>query len=293
VPKWRFWERGTEPAAAVTAPESPPSAIAPRATGFHPPPPRDAPARAARDPESEERLARLRRRRETVLFDVERSELAAAPDNPWLERMALIDEALATVEADRRALDALPIRPGLPLPATPIVDVAVTTDPPSSVMFRIGAETFTFEEEIDWAERGTQVVRPELIPRAGRPEALVPATIPADRREKLVEHLAGSLFVFATDLRDRALNGEAMPVSPTLADLARPCEDCGGWRDWHGVCPECQRRDWERRRLDAETERLRAERAREVDERSRLADRLPIALRRLADVDAEIAAAGG
>jgi hypothetical protein len=109
----------------------------------------------------------------------------------------------------------------------------------------------------------------------------------------LVEHLAASLFVFATDLRDRALNGQPLPTAPTLADLARPCDACGGWQDWHGTCPECQRRAWQRQHLDAEEERLRREREREEDERARLADRLPIARRRLAEVDAEIAALGG
>ncbi|MEA2581969.1 MAG: hypothetical protein QOF33_54, partial [Thermomicrobiales bacterium] len=63
--------------------------------------------------------------------------------------------------------------------------------------------------------------------------------------------------------------------------------------DWHGTCPECQRRAWQRQHLDAEEERLRREREREEDERARLADRLPIARRRLAEVDAKIAALGG
>ena len=48
-----------------------------------------------------------------------------------------------------------------------------------------------------------------------------------------------------------------------------------------------------RQELDVEEERLRTERAREDEERARLADRLPIARRRLAEVDAEIASLGG
>jgi hypothetical protein len=84
-----------------------------------------------------------------------------------------------------------------------------------------------------------------------------------------------------------------LPPPATLADLARPCDECGGWHDWHGTCAECQRRAWRRQELDVEEERLRTERAREDEERARLADRFPTARRRLAEVDAEIASLGG
>jgi hypothetical protein len=109
----------------------------------------------------------------------------------------------------------------------------------------------------------------------------------------LSRHLADSVFVFATDLRDRALAGEPLPTAPTLADLAQPCPDCGGWRDWHGRCSTCTQRAFERQQLHAEAERLRREQAKEEEERHKWAERLPFARRRLADIDAELATLGG
>ncbi|MEA2524929.1 MAG: hypothetical protein QOF73_2156 [Thermomicrobiales bacterium] len=291
--RWRFWERDQDSPAAPPAVTTETPAVAPKARGFQPPPPRDAPPSTSLSVDDNDKLTRLRRRREAVMFDVEQAEAASQPDNPWQQRVALLDEASANVERDRNALAALPVKPGLPLPPTPITDLQVAAETPAAVSFQFGPERFHFEEEIDWAERGTQLVRPELVHRSGEPAALVPPAFPPERRDELVEHLAASLFVFATDLRDRALNGQPLPTAPTLADLARPCDACGGWQDWHGTCPECQRRAWQRQHLDAEEERLRREREREEDERARLADRLPIARRRLAEVDAEIAALGG
>jgi len=292
MPRWRFWKRDNSPPTTQPVGSSAPPPVAPNARGFQSPPPRDQPS-SNLNADGDDKLARLRRRRDAVLFDVEQAESAAAPENPWQERIALLDEALAAVEHDRNALAALPVRPGIPLPPTPITNIEATGETPASVSFSVGHETFRFTEDVDWAERGTQLVRPELVQRTGDAAALVPSSIADERREELRQHLDGSLFVFATDLRDRVLNARPMPEMPTLADLARPCHDCGGWQDWHGTCAECQRRSWRRQQLDAEKERLGREREREEDERARIADRLPIARRRLAEVDAEIAALGG
>jgi hypothetical protein len=293
VARWRFWERqDTSETAPTLVPPATPE-VAPRARGFQPPPPRDLPTSSNLSAEDNDKLARLHRRRDTVMFDVEQAESASAPDNPWNERIALLDEALEAVERDRKALASLPAQPGTPLPPTPITNVQVVPETPASVSYSIGPERFDYSEDIDWAERGTQLVKPELVHRSGDPAALVPPDGPDDQREALRDHLAASLFVFATDLRNRALNGNPLPEAPTLADLARPCDDCGGWRDWHGTCAECERHSWRSQQLHAEAERLRNERKQEEEERARLADRLPIARRRLAEVDAEIAALGG
>jgi hypothetical protein len=234
----------------------------------------------------------LRQRRQDALFDVERAESALAADNPWQERIELLTDALATVDADLHALDDLPPAPSYPMQPTPIRDLVATADEPADVAFAIGNQTFRFREEIDWDQRGGPTVRGDLRPVAGDPAALVPSDVPPALHEALVQHLTDSLLVFATDLRDRALNDQALPDSPTLADLARPCPDCGGWEDWRGRCDECARRDLRRQALRAEADRLDIERAAEAEERHRLAERIPIARRRLAQIDADLAALG-
>jgi hypothetical protein len=187
------------------------------------------------------------------------------------------------------ALDTLPALPAFPLPSIPVTITHVNAESPAHVAFTIGDESFVYEEEIDWAERGHQLAQPVLARVSGEPERLVPPNTPAERRESLVEHLTASLFAFATDVVNRALRGDRLPEA-TLADLARPCPRCGGWQDWLGVCAECERRAWRRKALAAEAERLRKERERELEEEARWAERLSIAQRRLADIDAQISA---
>jgi len=266
------------------APEPPRPAAAPATRR-----PRRADSLVAADPALQGRLDQLRKRRELVLFDVERAESATRPDNPWQERIDLLGESLATVEADLAALDREPPDPTFPLPETPITGIEATAGEPATVGFAIGRERFRFEEETDWDQRGGPVVRGDLRQREGDAAALVPAETPADRREALAQHLRESVIVFATDLRDRALDGQPLPGGPTLADLARPCPECGGWRDWRGTCDRCAERVFRRQGLRAEAERLRKEQEDEADERRKWAERLPIARRRLADVESEIA----
>ena len=79
-----------------------------------------------------------------------------------------------------------------------------------------------------------------------------------------------------------------MPESPTLADLALPCPICGHWQSWGGFCAACADRANRRRVLETEFIRISAEQAAEEEERAKWAERLPTALRRLADVDGEI-----
>jgi hypothetical protein len=288
MPRWKIWDRKTqEPPEDEPQPSTAPP-VAPHARGFQAPRPRAETVVEASP--IDDKLARLLRRREAVLFDVEQSELATQPDNPWRERIALLDDALANVASDQKALAALPVRPGMPLPPEPIRDLQITSETPITIQFWIGDERFSYEEEIDWAERGTQIAQPELVMREGDAANLIPAGFPEERRQELIEHLTASLYVFAIDLRDRALNDRALLEHQTLADLARPCEACGGWQDIHGMCGECQRRLWRRQELEAEAERLRSEREQEEAERARAADRLPVARRRLAEVDAEISA---
>lgn len=279
---WRFWEKDDKSSrsSGTAAVESQPSR-APRQ--------RSSSGPETSDPAAERRIAQLRRRRDAILFDVHQGEVAQQPQNPWQERIDLLEEALASVDADERALEATPKQPSTPLPPTPISNIRVNADEPAKVDFAIGDEPFHFSEEIDWDERGGAVVRGDLRQRTGFVDNLLATDFPEQLRAAAIQHLTDSIAVFATDLRDRALSGQPLPSDVTLADLARVCGECGGWTDWHGRCPDCTARDLKRNALKAEAARLQAEQARESEERHRLAEALPIARRRLAAVDAELA----
>ena len=252
------------------------------------------PAASAAAPDTARRqLAAMERKRLAMLYDIEQGELALADDNPWQGRIELLTQAMETVTEDLAALKETPPGPYAPLPETPIAIDDVVTDPVASVRFTIGTESFAYAEEQDWAERGHQMIRTELTRREGDPARLVPDDTPIDLREPLLRHLTDSLFVLASDLRDRTLDDDPLPDAPTLADLARPCPQCGGWTDWRGTCQACASRVAAAAALKREERRLLDERASEAEEQHRLAERLPLARRRLRDLDAQIAARMG
>ncbi|MGH2614542.1 MAG: hypothetical protein ACRDJC_04845 [Thermomicrobiales bacterium] len=243
----------------------------------------------AADPATQGRLDTLRQRRDMAAYDLERAMSARQADNPWRERMELLDRSLATIEDDLRALDATQPLPPITLPETPITNIEVNLEEPLSVAFTIGPERFRWEEEIDWDQRGGPVVRGQVQQRSGNAAALVPPGVPAERREALERHLDESTTVFALDLRDRALEGEPLPDRPTLADLARPCPVCGNWLDWRGHCDTCAARAFRRQSLHAEAARIAQERDEEEEDRHKWAERVPVARKRLADLETEIA----
>lgn len=239
------------------------------------------------------RLDTLKRRRVAFLYDVQQGEQAEAEDNPWQQRIELLTEALATVSDDLRHLADAPKPPYHPVPTTPISIGRVEAGDGATVIFRIGDERFEYSEDLDWAERGGQITRPELAHRSGDAANLLPDDTPPNLRTALRAHLNASAFVLATDLRDRAQAGEALPDRITLADLAKPCPKCGGWTDWRGTCQACAQQAAVTRELKREEARLLDERAAEYEERHRLIERLPLARRRLRDIDIEIAALTG
>src|SRR5215212_3017072 len=241
------------------------------------------------DPAMQSRLDTLRQRRDMAAYDLERAVTARQPENPWRERMELLDRSLATIEDDLRALDTAGPLPPIALPETPITDVEVRLEEPVSIAFTIGPERFLWEEEIDWDQRGGPVVRGQVRQRSGNAAALVPPDIPAERQESLERHLSESVSVLALDLRDRSLEGEPLPEQPTLVDLARPCPVCGDWLDWRGHCDTCATRAYRRQTLRAEAVRLAQERDDEEEDRHKWSERFPVARKRLADLDADIA----
>lgn len=246
--------------------------------------------RPAADPAMQQRLDTLRRRHAMAAYDLERAEAARQPENPWQERIVLLDHSLATIEADLQALEVIPPLTPVPLPQTPLTEVAVSLEEPVSVAFSIGPEQFRWEEEIDWDQRGGPVVRGQLRQVSGDVARIVPADVPPDRRDDLARHLAESVTVLAVDLRDRALEGEALPAHITLADLARPCPECGDWLDWLGHCAACARRAWQRQNLRQEAARLEKEREELEEDRYKWSERLPVARKRFADIEADLAA---
>lgn len=245
--------------------------------------------RPAADPAMQQRLETLRRRRDMAAYDLERAEAARQPENPWHERITLLDHSLATIEADLQALDVLPPLTPFSLPETPLNDVTVSLEEPVSVSFAIGPEHFRWEEEVDWDQRGGPVVRGQIQQRSGNVANILPADVPPARRDDLLRHLAESINVLAVDLRDRAVEGEPLPAHITLADLARPCPACGDWMDWRGHCATCALRAWQRQNLHQEAARLTQEREELEADRYKWSERLTVARKRFADVEAEIA----
>src|SRR5215213_9147633 len=84
----------------------------------------------AADPGMQSRLDALRQRRDMAAYDLERALSARQPENPWRERMELLDRSLATIEDDLRALDAAPPLPVISLPETPLPDIEVRLEEP-------------------------------------------------------------------------------------------------------------------------------------------------------------------
>ncbi len=241
---------------------------------------------------AQRKLAGLRRKRVAILFDIEQGELAASPDNPWTQRIAHLTEAMTGVSDDILEVSTIDPGPYHPVPPTPITIGAIESGDAASVEFAVGENRFTYSEDQDWAERGHQIARTELVRRRGDVDALVPGDTPHDLRDDLRTHLGDSLFVMASDLRDRALDGERLPVNPTLADHAAPCSICGGWTDWRGTCQTCARRNARIMELKREEGRLLDERTREAEERRRLVEGMPLAQKRLRDVDSDLARLG-
>jgi hypothetical protein len=251
----------------------------------------------------ERRRTRLERRVKDLTLDIQKAETALAEQNRWSERVAEIDEAIeqAHLDADAILKPAHPHEP-VELAASPVVieqvhpgraaevrhEVGEELIPgdPADIRFTVGDVAFRYTDEIDWSERGHTRSETQLRRVEGDINHLIPGKVPEDRREELHEHLAHSLSTFAEHLQMNAFENRPQP-SMTLAKLAHPCPVCGGWQDWKGRCPSCQRRQWEAQHIRAEIDRLIAERDQQEEEAQSWRERLPILRRQLAEAQKE------
>lgn len=239
--------------------------------------------------EGESRRNALERRRLAIQFDIDQGELAQEPDNPWSHRIELLTEALANVESELAAIRRVEPSPYHPVPAIPIQGIDVSREEPYRVSFSIGGEDFAWQERLDWIERGGILAQPQLVQESGNARMLVPADTPHDLRDQLGDHLEGSVTSLAVSLRDAQLNEQALPDAITLVDLAKPCPVCAGWTDWNGHCNACAHRKVQEQALFNERQHLMKERSAEAEERHRLAERLPLARKRMSDLQRELA----
>lgn len=248
-------------------------------------------SRSIDDPqaEGESRRQALERRKLAIQFDIDQGELAESPENPWSHRIELLTEALANVETELASSREVTPQPYHPVQATPITNIEVSAREPYRISFAIGDEQFVWQERLDWIERGGILAQPDLVREAGDARQLVPTDTPTDLIQPLGDHLVDSVTSLGVALRDARLNEETLPESPTLADLAGPCPVCGGWTDWNKHCNSCAQRKVQEHNLFQERQHLMKERSAEAEERHRLAERLPLARRRMADVERELA----
>lgn len=238
---------------------------------------------------SESRLAALERRRFAIQFDIDQGELALSPENPWTHRIELLSEALANVESELAAIRQVQQQPFFLLPETPVSDIAVSDSEPYQVSFRIGEEAFQWGERLDWIERGGILAQPEFVQESGNVANLVPQNTPPELVETLTDHLRESVTAFAVVLRDARLGEDAFPADVTLAELAPKCPVCGGWMDFNRTCNTCAVRKVNEQNLFQERQHLMKERSSEAEERHRLGERLPLALKRMEDLERQIA----
>lgn len=287
MPRWQFWKQTeTErPARGTDEPE----VIRTAAHGS--PPPLRNPAPIVISPERRaRRVDDLTRRRAGLLFDIEQGELAQAPENPWQEHIDLLHESLATIAADRAALDRLPPEPTLVVPALPVAALRVMTAEPLGVSFTIGAQPFAFREASDWDNRGGMVVRGDLRRVTGNPADIPVTTTDPDVLASWLPVLDSALTAFALSLRDAALAGDDLATALTFRDIIREDNEAGGWVNVHGTSNARVRRAWQRQELRGEEDRLRRELTEEQDARRTLIDRLPIARKRLSVTEQELRA---
>ncbi len=282
MPRWQFWKSSETPEPTVVARPTPDDQ--PRTASYGSPPRLRTPTTSVLSPERRERrIGDLIRRRDGLRFDIEQGELALSPDNPWRERISLLQESIATIAADRAALASIAPEPTWTVPALPVSQPVVTSAEPSRVSFRVGDQPLDYVEASDWDNRGGMVVHGDLRRTGGDPGLIATGAdpVPPPDWQPILET---ALATFALTVRDAALEGTASPNVKTLRDIIREDDEVGGWTNLHGTNNVRVQRAYRRQELRAEEERLRQELTREDEQRRTLTDRLPIARKRLATV---------
>lgn len=291
MPRWQFWKpaeptpRQSEAAQGETAAARTDSPSSTPVIG--------STSQVVMSPERRQRrIEDLRRRRAGLIFDIEQGELAQSSENPWQERIALLQESIATITADRSRLDDLPPEPTWPVPALPVSGITVSTAEQAEVWFAVGDHAFAYVEAADWDNRGGMVVRGDLRRVAGNPVDIPTGGSAQGPPEGWLPVLDSALTAFALGLRDTALDGGERPSTLTLRDIIREDNAFGGWLNVHGTSNVRVQRAWQRQELRAEEDRLARELTHEQEERRTLIDRLPVARKRLSVLDEDLRALG-
>ena len=278
MPKWQFWKNESDAESAVAPPVAP--AVASRARGFTPPPPRSASGLAGSSESADPALTRLIHRHEMLQREIEQAETAGTPDNPWAERADLIDQAIASVVAAlRKPVERVDV-PVPPLPGIPIAVKVLRAEAPSSVRVILEGHQLDFAEEVDWAERGTSIVRGDLqLKNGGLSDLTTALQLDANAAAKFEM----SLFSLATDARDRALENNPNLSDVLICELLPTCSVCGDLALWNGVCLSCEQRNAARLSLEEERKRLFEERDSILKDRATVIERLPMLRKRFAE----------
>jgi hypothetical protein len=283
MPKWQFWKKQSEVSPQIDHSEAP--IVASRARGFVPPPPREGSSIEDTEGQADPALGRLIRRHEMLEREIEQAELAGIADNPWAARAAFLDQAIENIDKELLAPVERIDAPMPALPASPVEVEVLRAAAPSRVTLTIEGRKIEFEEAIDWAERGSTVVRSDLDVVDGDIAELASAfALTPD----LSANLEMSLHSLATDARDRALEGLPTRSPFSVRDLLTRCPVCGDIALWHGVCLACEKRHAHRLQLEEERKQLFEARDGILKERETLLERLPMLRKRRAETAAAI-----
>ncbi len=233
------------------------------------------------------RLTRLLTRRNNIEYDIADAETSFMPQNRWTERVEQLNDAISQANEDLAQLRAeRGTTPQVEFSPTAI-EIQVQSTEPAEIAIRVGSADFLYREEPDWAERGHQLALPKLTQASGNAWQWVPASLDERAKELLESHLTNSLSIIANEALRHTLDDEPLP-NLTLADLVRPCDDCGGWLDPLGRCPACTELNWQRQQINAAAARLVDERNDVMADMERARERLPVLRRQLQDADHDI-----